>query len=483
MTEERTCFQKSHKTLGTSASFACQGSTFTVPEEVLITLKILEEAGYEAWLVGGFVRDTLLGKPSHDFDIATNALPKQSKNILAQKGFAVHETGIKHGTITAILNGIPFEITTYRNDGSYSDKRHPDQVTFVSTIEEDLARRDFTINAIAVHPERGLIDPFGGQKDLSNKTIRCVGKASQRFSEDALRIVRALRFASELNFFLEPETEKDLFTYAYLLKSIAGERLFVETEKLLCGTSCRNILVTYVDVLGVYLPELLPMKGLDQKTKYHIYDVLEHTAHVVQNMPPYPLGRWAGLFHDMGKPDTFFTDANGIGHMYGHPRVSVEHMWIIAKRLRFPKKLAHDLALLVRYHDTRPAPTKKSVRKLFLRMEEKEYLFHAMCDLMRADALSQAPFCHERVALTNEIEELFNDLLAESACFSVKDLPISGKDLLEIGFAQGPQIGRTLTILLNAVLAGDIPAEKEALQKKARSLFEKKRANQYRQPL
>ncbi len=468
---QSTCSQQSYECLEAGASFCFNGITFTLPDEALATLSALENAGYEAWLVGGFVRNSMLNLPSNDFDIATNATPEQSKQILLAKGFAVHDTGIKHGTITAIYNDVPFEITTYRSEGRYSDKRHPDSVTFVGNIEEDLARRDFTINALAFHPTRGLLDIFGGKKDLDNKLIRCVGNATARFSEDALRILRALRFASELGFSLEKTTETSLYDCAGLLNSVAAERIFTETEKLICGKYCRRVLVEYVDVLGVFLPELLPMKGLDQKTKYHIYDVLEHTAYVVQNMPPYPLGRWAALCHDMGKPDTFFTDENGIGHMYGHPNVSAEHLKDIAKRLKFPKKLSHDLALLVRYHDTRPAPTKKSIRKLFIKLEEKEYLFHAMCDLMRADALSQAPFCHERVALTNEIENLFNEMIAERDCFSIKDLPISGTDLIEIGFVQGPQIGEILTALLNAVFEKEIPADADALKAYAQKLF------------
>ncbi len=475
---QSTCSQNCCTTLGSGASFCFDGTTFTLPDEALTTLGALEDAGHEAWFVGGFIRNSMLNLPSHDFDIATNATPKQSKEVLLAKGFAVFETGIKHGTIAAILNNVPFEITTYRSEGTYTDKRHPDNVTFVTSIEEDLARRDFTINALAFHPTRGLLDIFGGKKDLENKLIRCVGNANVRFSEDALRILRALRFAAELGFSIEEATETSLTSCATLLNSVAAERIFVETEKLLCGNHCQKVIVEYVDVLGVFLPELLPMKGLDQKTKYHIYDVLEHTAYVVQNIPPYPLGRWAALCHDMGKPDTFFTDENGIGHMYGHPKVSVEHLKHIAKRLKFPKKLSHDLALLVRYHDTRPAPTKKSVRKLFLRMEEKEYLFHAMCDLMRADALSQAPFCHERVALTNEVESLLDEMIAERDCFSVKDLPLSGADLIEIGFVQGPQIGEVLTTLLNAVLAKEVPADADALKAYAQKLFDKQQAQQ-----
>lgn len=478
MERECACLQEIEQSHSPYLSFSCSGITFSLPEEALTVLQVLEDAGYEAWFVGGFVRNSFLGIPSNDYDIATSALPEQTMKAFQNAGFGVVETGVKHGTITAIINKQPFEITTYRHDGVYSDKRHPDEVKFVSTIEEDLARRDFTVNALAFHPDRGIIDPYHGQKDIKDKIIRCVGDPKTRFEEDSLRILRALRFASQLDFTIERKTEQAVFASSYLLKSVVPERLFSETNHLLCGTNVDTILVSYVDVLGEFIPELLPMKGLNQHNKYHIYDVLEHTAHVVKNTPANILGRWAALLHDTGKPDTFFIDENGIGHMYGHPKVSVEHLRAISKRLKFPKKLTHDLSLLVRFHDLRPAATKKSIRKLFFKLDEKEYLFHTMCDLMRADALSQSSLAQERIGITNEIEAIFNSMIAEKECFSVKDLPISGKDLLSFGFEQGPEIGLVLKILYHSVLNEEIPAEYDILAKRALILLERKKKNE-----
>lgn len=454
----------------TPTALAREGQGFDVPEYALSLITELENAGHEAWIVGGFVRDSLRGVNAHDVDMACSAPWEETARIVRNAGWAAFETGTAHGTVSVHIEGSVVEVTTFRNDGTYADHRHPTCVTFVNTIEEDLARRDFTINAMAYHPVRGLLDPFGGRSDLEAKTLRCVGTPQKRFEEDALRMVRALRFASQLEFALEEETAAALFECKDLLGHVAGERLFAETEGLLCGSGVRSILIDYVDVLGAYIPELPPMKGLDQRTRYHIYDVLEHTAHVVASTPPYPLARWAALFHDAGKPDTYAIDEEGIGHMYGHPEASVKHLRATGRRLRFPSRLTHDLELLVRYHDTRPAATRKSVRKLFVRMEGNEYLFRVMCDLMRADALGHAPFCHTRVGITDEIEGIFDAMIAEEHCFSLKDLPVSGSDLIELGIPQGPLVGEALQELFQAVLDEEVEAERDALLERARTL-------------
>ena len=309
----------------------------SIPNPVLEVMSYLEESGFEAWIVGGFVRDALRGVKPHDADIATNARWETVKKISLEHNCHVIETGTKHGTITVINRGYPLEITTFRSETEYEDHRHPRAVTFVSSITEDLARRDFTINAMAFHPVRGLIDPYEGQADLHHHIIRCVGNPTQRFREDALRIVRALRFASQLGFSLAIDTENALFDQASTLSHVAGERLAVELEGMLCGDAIRSVLVTYADILSVIIPQLHVMKGFDQHSRWHIYDVLEHTACVVENTPPKPLVRWAALFHDAGKPDTFFRDKNGIGHMPGHPLASIEHLRKAAKRLHFSR--------------------------------------------------------------------------------------------------------------------------------------------------
>lgn len=435
----------------------------SIPNPVLEVMSYLEESGFEAWIVGGFVRDALRGVKPHDADIATNARWETVKKISLEHNCHVIETGTKHGTITVINRGYPLEITTFRSETEYEDHRHPRAVTFVSSITEDLARRDFTINAMAFHPVRGLIDPYEGQADLHHHIIRCVGNPTQRFREDALRIVRALRFASQLGFSLAIDTENALFDQASTLSHVAGERLAVELEGMLCGDAIRSVLVTYADILSVIIPQLHVMKGFDQHSRWHIYDVLEHTACVVENTPPKPLVRWAALFHDAGKPDTFFRDKNGIGHMPGHPLASIEHLRKAAKRLHFSRKRLHDLELLVRYHDDHPAPTRQDVRILFAKLEENEQLFHVMCDLMRGDALGQASFSHKRVKTINEVERIFNEMCSEGACLSVHDLPITGKDIVELGVPEGPQVGLLLSEVFAAVAREEIAVDRDEL--------------------
>ncbi len=435
----------------------------SIPNPVLEVMSYLEESGFEAWIVGGFVRDALRGVKPHDADIATNARWETVKKISLEHNCHVIETGTKHGTITVINRGYPLEITTFRSETEYEDHRHPRAVTFVSSITEDLARRDFTINAMAFHPVRGLIDPYEGQADLHHHIIRCVGNPTQRFREDALRIVRALRFASQLGFSLAIDTENALFDQASTLSHVAGERLAVELEGMLCGDAIRSVLVTYADILSVIIPQLHVMKGFDQHSRWHIYDVLEHTACVVENTPPKPLVRWAALFHDAGKPDTFFRDKNGIGHMPGHPLASIEHLRKAAKRLHFSRKRLHDLELLVRYHDDHPAPTRQDVRILFAKLEENEQLFHVMCDLMRGDALGQASFSHKRVKTIDEVERIFNEMCSEGACLSVHDLPITGKDIVELGVPEGPQVGLLLSEVFAAVAREEIAIDRDEL--------------------
>lgn len=434
-----------------------------IPAPVLEMLFFLEEKGFEAWIVGGFVRDALRGVAPHDADIATNARWESVKEIALDHGCKVRETGTKHGTVTVIHQGYPLEITTFRSEAIYSDHRHPNSVTFVSSITEDLARRDFTINAMAYHPVRGLVDPYEGQADLHHRIIRCVGNPTQRFQEDALRILRALRFASQLSFSLAIDTENALFEQAASLSYVAGERLSVELEGMLCGQSVRAVLLNYAEVLSVIIPQLHTMKGFDQHSRWHIYDVLEHTACVIENTPPEPLVRWAALFHDAGKPDTFFRDKNGIGHMPGHPLASIDHLRKAAKRLHFSRKRLHDLELLVRYHDDHPAPTRQDVRILFSKLEENRELFHTMCDLMRGDALGQAPFSHKRVKTIDEVEHIFDEMCSEGACLSLHDLPITGKDLLELAVPEGPQIGLLLSEAFAAVAREEIKPQREPL--------------------
>ncbi|MGN0301715.1 MAG: CCA tRNA nucleotidyltransferase [Anaerotardibacter sp.] len=444
---------------------SCPEKTFIpLPKYTQEVLDALEDEGYESWVIGGYVRDYLLGEISPDVDIATAAHWQEAKNLLKKAGFIVKETGIKHGTITALRDSFSCEITTFRKESVYGDYRHPDSVLFVETIEEDIYRRDFTINTLAYHPDRGLLDLCGGLDDLQEKKIRCVGKSEDRFREDPLRIMRALRFCAQTGFSLKEETEASAHSLKEMLNLIAPERIQVEFTKMLCGSYIEPVLNAYVDILGIIIPELCDMKGFSQQNRWHHLDMLEHTARSVSFAKPLPLNRWAALFHDIGKPETFTLDAKSIGHMTGHPSRGAAIAKQNALKLRFSKKMTHDLELLVLHHETRPIPTKKAIRKLYNKLENDEVLFRTMLDLMTADAKAHAPWCVEEIVeRLNSIEALFEVMLEEEAVFSVKDLPIKGDDLLALGIPQGPQIGNVLHELLEEVYKEHIPCERMAL--------------------
>lgn len=425
-------------------------------------LSILEGTDGEGWCVGGFVRDALLGREIHDVDVATNLPWTVVRSAFQEAGWKTIETGAAHGTITVIRDGEPLEITTYRCDGTYSDGRHPDRVTPAATIEEDLLRRDFTVNALAYHPERGLIDPFGGIADLEAGIIRCVGDPLTRFSEDALRILRACRFASQLGFSLDGATFDAMMASKHLLRKVSGERVYRELERFICGDYVRDALMTCVDVLAFVLPELVAMKDCPQVTKYHIYDVLEHTAWVVQRTPPEPLQRWSALFHDMGKPAAAFFEGE-VEHFYGHAAVSVELAGGIMHRLPFPAWLRRDVPVLVRAHDDVVPANTRAVRRMLGRLGGRTDLFEALCDIKRADALAQAPFCAPRADTAEELRALMRQILEEEAAFSVKHLAVNGRDVMALGVEAGPEVGRLLNAALDAVIDERVTNEREAL--------------------
>ncbi len=449
--------------IGSCLSFP-ENTFIPLPKHALEVINLLEAEGYETWIIGGYVRDFLLGEISPDIDIATAAHWQTTKDLLKNTGFTIKETGIKHGTITALRDCFSCEITTFRKEGVYGDYRHPDSVIFVDTIDEDVFRRDFTINTLAYHPERGLLNLCGGLEDLQEKQIRCVGNSIDRFTEDPLRIMRALRFCAQTGFALEENTEKGAHALKELLNHVAPERIQAEFTKMLCGPYIEQTLNTYVDILGIIIPELLLMKGFSQQSKWHHLDILEHTARTVSLTKPIPLNRWAALFHDIGKPETFTLDEKQVGHMTGHPSLGALVAKKYGTKLRFSKKMAHNLELLVQHHETRPIPTKKSIRKLYNKLENDEQLFRTMLDLMTADAKAHAPWCVEEiVSRLATIEALFTAMIEEEAVFSVKDLPIKGDDLLALGIPQGPQIGNVLHELLDEVYQERIPCERRAL--------------------
>lgn len=437
--------------------------TMTLPAPASIAITVLEDAGFEAWCVGGLVRDHFLNRVSTDVDIATAALWQEAQSAFETAGYRVHETGTKHGTITVIINDNPIEVTTYRVDGAYTDARHPNSVEFVRDIHADLDRRDFTVNAMAYHPERGLLDPHGGRADGDAKVLRAVGDPVRRFEEDALRILRACRFSSQLGFTIDPKTLRAMEVHANLINGIAAERITSELTGFICGAAIHDALLECVNVLAHLMPELISMNKFDQKTPYHVYDVLEHTAYVMHNTPPYPLVRWAALFHDMGKPRAFFVDEADVGHFYGHAKISMELALPILKRLKISRPMIEEIMLLIKYHDDVIEPTPKAIKRMLRRLNDSIPLFHTMCDLKRGDALAQAPHCHSRVELADNLETILAELIEANEVFSLKDLAIDGSDLITLGITPGPRIGRLLESALDAVIDERIENQRDAL--------------------
>lgn len=429
-----------------------------LPPQVLDALDRLHQAGYEAWIVGGCVRDLLLGRVPTDYDITTSALPPQTKEVFRER--RVVETGIRHGTVTLLEEGMPLEITTYRVDGTYSDARHPDGVTFTTSLREDAARRDFTVNAMAYAPGLGLRDDFGGQEDLARRLIRAVGDPDRRFQEDALRVLRAIRFASVLDFALEEETAAAARRQAAGLQKVSAERIFQELSKLLCGPKAGQVLLAYPDILGQVIPELLPMVGFDHRNCHHCYDVYTHTAVAVDHVPPQLPLRLAMLLHDIGKPDTFSLGEDGQGHFYGHPRRSVELAEGILLRLRAPKKLREQVLTLVRYHDAQIEEDPARLRRWLHKLGPEG--FFALLAIQRGDAAGQAPAYCTRIERADRLESQARALLAQTPCLTLADLAVNGHDLLQLGY-RGPALGRALQRLLEEVLAGRLANEKAAL--------------------
>lgn len=434
-----------------------------IPEYAAQVLRTLESNGFEAWCVGGCVRDSLLGRTPQDWDAATSALPEQVMELF---GGQARPTGLRHGTVTVRSGGQNVEVTTFRTDGTYRDGRRPDSVTFTRSLREDLSRRDFTVNAMAADVRGALSDPFGGRDDLRAGILRCVGRAEDRLAEDALRILRGLRFCAVLGLSAEPETDRGLRSCRSLLNKIAAERVRVELDGLLCGPAAARVLRAYPEVVGTVLPELLPMVGFDQRSRYHCYDVWEHTLHALENAPPDRLVRWAVLLHDAGKPRCFTQDERG-GHFYGHPAVSARMADEVTGRLRFDAASRQAVVTLVEWHDRDIPRTEKGVRRALMRLGETR--LRQLLAVKRADNLGQAPEYHGRQAELDRGEEILNALLRENACFSLRDLAVNGRDLLALGF-RGAALGAALERLLLAVVDGEVPNERAGLLEMAKLL-------------
>lgn len=428
-----------------------------IPKNVRTVLLGLENAGYEAWCVGGCVRDSLMGRRPGDWDVTTSALPEETMAVFGKAAFP---TGLKHGTVTVKIGGTPVEVTTYRLDGDYHDHRRPDSVTFTRSLTEDLRRRDFTVNAMAMDLRGALRDPFGGQADLKQQMLRAVGDPDRRFDEDALRILRGLRFAAVLGFTIEAETGKSIRRNRELLKSIAAERIQVEFFKLLCGDHAVDVLREYPEVIGVFWPELLPMVGFDQRNYHHCYDIWEHTLHAMSHVPGDLVLRCSALLHDVGKVDCFTVDEKGVGHFYGHPKVSARKAEEMLRRLKCPNELRATIVRLVEWHDKVFPRTEKSVRRALMNLGEQD--LRRLIAIKRADNLAQAPEFHGTQKEIDKFEAIMEELLKADACFSRKELAVNGKDLTAVGF-HGREVGDILQWLLEKVVDGELPNEREKL--------------------
>lgn len=436
-----------------------------LPHQAATLINRLEIRGHEAFVVGGCVRDSILGRSPSDWDICTSAQPDELKSCF--EGFRIIETGLKHGTLTVLVDEQPYEVTSYRIDGAYSDGRRPDQVTFTTNIEEDLSRRDFTVNAMAWNPRIGLVDRFGGMEDLQKRRIRCVGEGEKRFSEDGLRIMRAIRFASQLEFKVEGKTAKALHCCLPLLSRIAPERIRAEFDKLLLGPGAAKTLDEYRDIVAYIIPEAASMFDLDQKNPYHIYTVWDHTLRAVSHVKSLPDLKLSAFFHDIGKPGSMTVDKEGFGHFYKHEALSQTIARQVMQRLRYDNRTIERVTALVQNHSIVFVPTYKQARKLLARLGED--LLRLLMELECADVKSQNP-CYTQQRLDNiaAFGQAVDEVLAEKQCFSLKHLAVNGRDLMVLGVPQGPEIGRILKELFRQVLDGSIINEKQVLLEAAK---------------
>lgn len=427
-----------------------------LPDSILTCIHLLEQAGFAAYVVGGCVRDACLGLTPQDYDMCTSALPEQTEEVF--QDYRLVLAGKKHGTVGVVTEGGVVEITTFRTEGEYRDNRHPDWVAFVSDVEQDLARRDFTVNAVAYSPTRGYADPFGGREDLKKGILRAVGDPKKRFREDSLRILRGLRFAARYALTLESATWQAMEQEKQRMESLARERVFEELCKLLSSVTTAQDLVAWGPILAAVIPELEPMIGFDQHSPHHAYDVFTHTAHVVAGVSPDLNRRWAALLHDVGKVPTFTQDATGRGHFYGHAQVSAEMADTILRRLKAPTDLREHVVFLIDRHMARLEPDRKLLRRRLA-----QYGWEAVADLL---ALQWADFTSKGVLGDGpdfrKIDDLLSEIRREDACLGLKDLAVKGNDLMALGFT-GKAIGTMLHALLEQVLEENLPNDRQAL--------------------
>lgn len=436
-----------------------------LPKDVKLILSKLNNYKYEAYIVGGCVRDSLLGLVPHDWDICTSALPEQVMKIF--KGYKIIPTGLKHGTVTVVINDSQYEITTYRIDGKYEDNRHPKEVSFTSALKDDLSRRDFTINAMAYNPTVGLVDYYNGQDDLNIKVIRCVGNPNKRFNEDALRILRALRFSSTYSFYIEKETSEAIHQNVNLLNNISNERIQNELCKIILGDNALEVLMNYSDVISTIIPEMSKCVNFNQNNKFHCYDVYEHMMVAVSNYSGKDLIiKLALLLHDIGKPNCYTENENG-GHFYGHPKISYDIASNVLTELRFDNKTKKLVLDLILYHDSDIVPTVKTVRKWLNKIGEEQ--FYRLIDVKFADIHSHAKNTQNyRINQYNNVKSILDEVIKSEQCFKLKDLNINGNDIKSLGVKEGKAVGDILDYLLNCVISNEIDNNHDVLVKCAK---------------
>ena len=420
----------------------------TIPTPAEKILQTLDEHGYEAYVVGGCVRDSVLGRDPHDWDITTSASPEQVKEIFDR----TIDTGIQHGTVTVMIDREGYEVTTYRIDGEYEDGRHPKEVCFTSSLEEDLKRRDFTMNAMAYNPSKGLVDLFGGMDDMENHVIRCVGDPMERFQEDALRIMRAVRFSAQLGFAIDDSTRQAITALAPNLKYVSAERIQAELVKLLTSPHPDYFRVAYeTGITREFLPEFDACMETEQNTPHHCYTVGEHILHSTLNVPADKVLRLTMLFHDIAKPLMKTTDENGCDHFKKHAEKGESVVKGILRRLKFDNDTIDKVTRLVRWHDERPEPSMKAVRRAVNRIGED--IFPMYLVVRKADLLAQSTYRREeKLEHLMKIEECYNQIREEAQCVSMKSLAVSGRDLIQAGFKPGPEMGQLLNRMLDHVL-------------------------------
>ena len=437
-----------------------------IPENIKYIIKLLEQCGHEAYVVGGCVRDSLMNIQPHDYDITTSATPDQM--IEALEGVRIFKTGIQHGTITAVVDKENIEITTFRIDGEYEDNRRPKEVGFTKKISEDISRRDFTINAIAYNPNIGYIDIFNGAEDVENRMIRAVGCAERRFNEDALRILRGLRFASRLGFTIEEKTAKAMRENKRLLDNISKERIATELKGILMGKYAGKILMDFSDIIIQFIPEIKPCVGFEQNNPYHIYDVYEHTARTIDNSPFEEHIRLAMLFHDTGKPSCY-SETDNRGHFYGHSNISEKIALQVMDRLKMDNLTKNTVTTLVKYHDINFLAKEKWVKKWMVRLGSE--MFFKLVDVKKADDQAKSEIALKNLPELDKIINIAEKILKDKLCISLKSLDIKGNDIMDEFGIEGKRVGEMLNLAFKEVVSNRCHNNKEDIIKFLKDVY------------